>query len=77
MGGGGHALLKRCKDVLLPVQNGPHLGDQFLKRAQLHNDKTKTKLFHYIFFLGLEDGLRYWRRGGERGGGGQYWGLYL
>ena len=33
-GGGGRALLKRCKDVLLPLQNGPRLGDQFLKRAR-------------------------------------------
>ena len=29
----GGALLKICKDVLLPVQNGPRSGDQFLKRA--------------------------------------------
>ena len=44
--GGGRALLKRCKDVLLPEQNGPRLGDQFLKLAPLRNDKIKTELFH-------------------------------
>ena len=55
--------------MLLPLQNGPRLGDQFLKRARLCNDKIKLS-FSIKFFLGLEDGRRYLGGGGEAVNGG-------
>ena len=36
------------------------LGDQFLKRTRLRNDKIKDLAFPLTFFLGLEDGRQYW-----------------